>query len=177
MGIFNMKKIKGISPEVKEKETQKTLSYLKEDVSLKIKELNTNLYNEEEAKRQMTALVEHLPITREEKDFRDDLRRELYLMGYERNCDIGQEELADEVALTDLEVSIFERINKAMLSGKIKSLERFFLQENIISIVDKIKAMIIDEKIHADLEKRDSEPIDIVGIIQELKNKEKNEDR
>ena len=120
MGIFNMKKIKGISPEVKEKETQKTLSYLKEDVSLKIKELNTNLYNEEEAKRQMTALVEHLPITREEKDFRDDLRRELYLMGYERNCDIGQEELADEVALTDLEVSIFERINKAMLSGKIK---------------------------------------------------------
>ena len=37
--------------------------------------------------------------------------------------------------------------------------------------------MIIDEKIHADLEKRDSEPIDILGIIQELKNKEKNEDR
>ena len=53
----------------------------------------------------------------------------------------------------------------------------YILQENIISIVDKIKAMIIDEKIHADLEKRDSEPIDIVGIIQELKNKEKNEDR
>lgn len=177
MGIFSMKKIKGVSLEVQDKETKKTLSYLKEDVSLKMKELNTNLYNEEEAKRQMTALVEHLPITREEKDFRDDLRRELYLMGYERNCDIGQEELADEVALTDLEVSIFERINKAMLSGKIKSLDRFFLQENIISIVDRIKAMIIDEKIHADLERRDSMPVDIVNIIQDLKDEEKNEDR
>lgn len=125
----------------------------------------------------MVALIEHLPVTKQEQDFRDDLRRELYLMGYERSCDTGEEDLADEVALTDLEVSIFERINKALLTGKIKSLEKKFVQDNIIQVVDRIKVIIVDEKVHADLEKREATPVDIVSIIEQLKEEEKNEDR
>lgn len=177
MGIFKFGKNKEISLEVKDTETIKPLSYLKEDVSSKLNELNANLYNEEEAKRQMVALIERLPVTKQEQDFRDDLRRELYLMGYERSCDIGEEDLADEIALTDLEVSIFERINKALLTGKIQSVEKKFVQDNIVQVVDRIKVIIVDEKVHADLEKREAAPVDIVSIIEQLKEEEKNEDR
>lgn len=168
MGLFNFKKVNEVKFEIKEERKDKPLSYLKEDVSLKLKDLNNEIYNEEEAKKQMLVLIDHLPFIKQEKDFRDDLRRELYLTGYERQCDNGEEELADEVALTDLEVSIFEKINKEMLSGAIVSLKKQFVNNNILKIVDRIKLLTVKEKVSAELEKRAEKEIDIMKVIEDI---------
>lgn len=170
MGIFNFKKVS--EEKLKEKETNKPnpLSYLKEDVSEKLQQLNNNIYNEEEAKKQIQALMEHLPITRQEDEFRDDLRRELYLLGYERQCDNGEEELAEEVALTDLEVDILEKINAEILAGNLVPLKKSFVVKNIFRLMDRLKPLMSKDEVSSAPDKSKGTEIDIIKIIEDMES-------
>lgn len=168
MGMFNFKKMKEVKLEVINTKNSNQLSYLKEDVSSKVKELNDEMYDEEESKKQMSVLIERLPITAEEKDFRDDLRRELYLLGYERECENGKEELADEVALTEIEVDIFKQINNDLSVGKIEQNQKIFLVKNILKLVNMSKAKIVHEKLCSELERREVKKVDIVEILNQM---------